>query len=201
MADPESSQGSAITSMKKIKSLFSRTKEKLRPAQIPKAEATLSNTTLSTRTKKDPDSSLLNRPETFDVPQLYSMNELWNVAYEELKSKEEDLMNEYEQKLRGDLTTMLGVTVVFSGSKLERKDLMRSLLARKIEEVKDNTWKLKFAGHEIPVKDLAEFVAGIIAWADDYIAEALSANTYASIAWAGVSLLLPVRNTYYSSRR
>ena len=35
-------------------------------------------------------------------------------------------------------------------------------------------------------------VVGTIRWANDYISNALSANPYASLAWAGVSLLLPV---------
>ncbi|KAF4630221.1 hypothetical protein G7Y89_g7914 [Cudoniella acicularis] len=125
-------------------------------------------------------------------PELYSTLELWNVAYDELKLKEEKLIQEYEERLRGDLTTMLGATIAFSGSKVERKDLMRRLLIRKIDDIKENTWKLKFGGQEIPVKDLAQPVVGIIQWADDYISGALNANPYASVAWAGVSLLLPL---------
>jgi hypothetical protein len=82
--------------------------------------------------------------------------------------------------------------VMLSGSKEERKDQMATLLTRKIEEVKKNTWKLKFGGQDIPLKDLAQPVVGIIQWADDYISGALSSNPYASLAWGGVSLLLPV---------
>jgi hypothetical protein len=82
--------------------------------------------------------------------------------------------------------------VILSGFKVERKAQMTTLLSRKLEEVKENTWKLKFGGHDIPLKDLAQPVVGIIQWADEHISGALSANPYASIAWAGVSLLLPV---------
>ncbi len=57
-----------------------------------------------------------------------------------------------------------------------------------------DTWKLKFgSSSEVPVKDLAEPVLSIVGWANDYISEAASGNAYASMAWFGVSLLLPVR--------
>lgn len=91
---------------------------------------------------------------------------------------------------------MIGAkAVTLSGSKEERKDQMATLLARKIAEVKMNTWRLKFGAQDIPLKDLAQPVVGIIQWADDYIAGALSASPYASLAWGGVSLLLPVSHS------
>ncbi|KAE9376195.1 hypothetical protein N431DRAFT_404374 [Stipitochalara longipes BDJ] len=190
MADSDSPQGSATPSKNNSKSPFSRLKNKLKSSRSTGAETNRLATPTSTTPRNSQGSAASQAPQTLN--KLYSMNELWNVAYDELKSKEEKLIEDYEEKLHGDLTTMLGASAVFSGSKIERKDLMRVLLTRKIEEVKENTWKLKFGGHEIPVKDLAEPVAGIIEWADDYISGALSANPYASIAWAGVSLLLPL---------
>ncbi|KAE8454432.1 hypothetical protein EG329_000054 [Mollisiaceae sp. DMI_Dod_QoI] len=120
------------------------------------------------------------------------IQELWNQAFDELKEQEENLVEEYEKCLRGDLATMVGLTVSMPGSKVERQEQMAVLLGRKIKQTKDDTWKLKFYGKDIPVKDLAQPVVGIIQWADDYISNALSANPYASIAWAGVSLLLPL---------
>jgi hypothetical protein len=124
---------------------------------------------------------------------LCPVHELWDQAYEELRKQEDKLIKDYEAVLTGDLAIMIGsMAVMLSGSKEERKDQMATLLTRKIEEVKKNTWKLKFGGQDIPLKDLAQPVVGIIQWADDYISGALSSNPYASLAWGGVSLLLPV---------
>jgi hypothetical protein len=95
--------------------------------------------------------------------------------------------------LSSDLAmTMITPTLMITGSKEERQQQMAALLARKVEEAKKKTWKLKFGGKEIPVKEVVESVVGIISWADDYISGALSTNPYASVAWGGVSLLLPV---------
>jgi len=124
---------------------------------------------------------------------LHPINELWNDAYDELREQEEKLMKDYEATLCADLATMVvGSTVVLSGSKVERKAQMMTLLSRKVDEVKKNTWRLRFGGHGVQLKDLAQPVVGIIQWTDDHISGALSTNPYASIAWAGVSLLLPV---------
>jgi hypothetical protein len=126
------------------------------------------------------------------VDSLCPIYELWNQAYDDLKTQDEKLIKDYEAALCRDLATMIGSTVTLSGSKVERKDQMATLLARKVEEVKKNTWKLKFSAHDIPLKDLAGPVVSLVQWANDYISGALSANPYASLAWGGVSLLLPV---------
>jgi hypothetical protein len=42
------------------------------------------------------------------------------------------------------------------------------------------------------LRDLAGTVVNIIKDAENFVDGAVSANPYASIAWAGVSLLLPV---------
>jgi hypothetical protein len=65
-------------------------------------------------------------------------------------------------------------------------------LRERVKEAEKNTWKLKFGGKEVPVKDLIQKVARILDWANQYINGAVSANPFASIAWAGVGLLLPV---------
>jgi hypothetical protein len=111
-----------------------------------------------------------------------------------LRAKEENLVKDYEASLSGNLSTVIGSTVVLSGLKIERKKQMEILLKGKIAEVDQNTWKWKFSGKEVPVKDLMGPVVGIIDWANEYISDAISENPYASIAWAGVGLLLPVSN-------
>ncbi|KUJ13873.1 uncharacterized protein LY89DRAFT_753194 [Mollisia scopiformis] len=178
MATANASQGS-VTPKNHNKSPFPKLKRTFKKSKQPdKTKATLP-IDLPSRSLQDAV------PQISHTPELH-LTELWDAAYEELKSSEKKLIDEYEENLRGDLTTMLGATESFSGLKIERKDLMRQLLTQKIAETKENTWKLKFGEHKIPVKDLAEPVIGIIRWADDYISGALSANPYASIAWAGV---------------
>ena len=143
-----------------------------------------------TSTDQKPSSSAQSLPLE---ERLCPISELWNQAYDDLKRDEEQLVSDYQSVLSSDLAmTMITPTLMIMGSKEERQQQMAALLAGKVEEAKKKTWKLKFGGKEIPVKEVVESVVGIISWADDYISGALSTNPYASIAWGGVSLLLPV---------
>jgi hypothetical protein len=126
---------------------------------------------------------------------ISELTELWNEAYEELKDKEESLMKKYEDEMSKDMTTMLGSTSLALGASevaVRRKEQMTVLVDKKVVEAKKSAWKLKYGDHEILLRDLAEPVVNIINDAEKFVDGAVSANPYASIAWAGVSLLLPV---------
>ena len=121
------------------------------------------------------------------------ISELWDIAFDELGEENGELIQQYKTDLSrpGSLMEALGSTIV--GAKANRRELMDAILKRKVEEVQRDAWKLKFgSSSEVPVKDLAEPVLSMVGWANDYITEAASGNAYASMAWFGVSLLLPV---------
>ncbi|KAK3689356.1 ankyrin repeat-containing domain protein [Podospora appendiculata] len=115
--------------------------------------------------------------------------DLWNQAYENLRVEEEGLILDYEDKLSSDLVTRPGLA---GGPEISKRELMETILGYKMDEVNRDTWKLKFGSNEVQVKDLVEPVLGVIDWANEYITGAVEANPYASVAWAGVSLLLPL---------
>lgn len=94
--------------------------------------------------------------------QLCPIHELWNQAYDELKEKEEKLMQNYEKCLGGDISTIASLTLSTMELKKRRQEEMANLLQKKVDEARRNAWKLKFGGKDIPVKDLAEPVVGII---------------------------------------
>jgi hypothetical protein len=114
---------------------------------------------------------------------LSPISELWNEAYKDLRDKDEKLMRNYE------------ATAGLSGSDIG-EDQMKSILEAKVQDVNKNTWKLEFGGRGVLVKDLMKPVVAIVDWSNEYISAAVSANPYASVAWAGVSLLLLVSNSF-----
>jgi hypothetical protein len=135
---------------------------------------------------------------TTGVQLLKPIHDLWNEAYEELKGKEKGLIKDYEVIMSKNLIGVVASTnSMFLGSNITRHEQMEALLEDKLAQVKSEVWKLKFGDKVVPVQDLAAPVVGIINWADQYVNAAVSANPYASIAWAGVSLLLPVSVTFF----
>ncbi|TVY80393.1 hypothetical protein LSUE1_G004399 [Lachnellula suecica] len=129
-----------------------------------------------------------------NVQDTSPIQEMWDEAYNELRVQDKTLVEDYERWLQRErsLAMVVGSTVSLSGAKVERREQMRVLLERKVEQVKKSTWTLKFGGQDMTVKDLAKPAVGVIRWADDYISGALASNPYASIAWAGVGVLLPL---------
>lgn len=147
------------------------------------------------KTTTEPSREVLNLATLVISP----IRELWNQAYDDLRTREENLVKEYDATLSRNLNTVIGSTVATVGLKVGREDQMKIILKAKVEEVNQNIWKLKFGANEVPVKDLMQPVVGTIDWANEYINAAVSANPYASIAWVGVGLLLPVSDTFPNS--
>jgi len=119
------------------------------------------------------------------------MSELWNEAYEELKLDDatSHLVQQYEAEIAKQIADHAISTV-----ETTRLQQMEVLAQAKAEEVERGTWKIKFASHQFAVRDIVGPAIGIIEWSKEYIGQAVesSGSAPASIAWAGVCLLLPV---------
>lgn len=126
------------------------------------------------------------------------IKELWSLAYERLKMEDPTLVEDYERKLQGNVSTAL---ILPWGVKENVREQMDVILRNKMDEVTQNAWKLKFGGAEIQMRDLLPPILAIVSHANDYIATSLNTNMYASIAWAGVSLLLPVSISIHMHNR
>lgn len=125
------------------------------------------------------------------------IDELWSLAYEHLRESDRDLIVNYEDKLCFNLAVAIGSTHGSTlrstlRSRAELRYMMKTILQRKMDEVNRDTWKVKFRSSEVQVKDLVQPVLGVINWANEYVSAAVKASPSASIAWAGISLLLPV---------
>ncbi len=117
------------------------------------------------------------------------IQDLWNLAYTNLRIEDEELIAKYEAQLSGNLSAGLVLTL---GSKFCVKDHMHAILQRKMDEVNRDAWKLKFGSSDVQVREVVQPVLGVVNRANNFITAAVSANPYASLAWVGVSVLLPV---------
>lgn len=141
------------------------------------------NDTPDYNTSKSQKQTLVINPRSDDIP----INELWNVAYEKLRAEDGTLIEEYEKKLQGNMVAGLG-----SMLNANIRDRMQAIVKYKMDEVNANTWKLKFRSTEVEVRDLVQPVLGAVSLVNEYITDAASVSPYTSVAWAGISLLLPV---------
>ncbi|KAI0903459.1 ankyrin repeat-containing domain protein [Ustulina deusta] len=117
------------------------------------------------------------------------IQDLWNLAYTNLRIEDEELIAKYEAQLSGNLSAGLVLTL---GSKFCVKDHMHAILQRKMDEVNRDAWKLKFGSSDVQVREVVQPVLGVVNRANNFITAAVSANPHASLAWVGVSVLLPL---------
>ena len=120
---------------------------------------------------------------------LSSISELWDEAYEQLGQDENtsELITDYEKVL----SEAIGTDVVAT-QRGQRRQQMETLVKIKMKELEDGTWKVGFLGHKFALKDFVEPVISVVEWSKEYIGGAVESSPPASIAWAGVCLLLPV---------
>lgn len=118
------------------------------------------------------------------------IRQLWAIAYEKLKQDDPDLIARYEADLKQHFSLDTNAT---------REQQLHALLKAKMEEVERNTWKLKFSDYEVPVRDLAAPVLGVISMVNEHIGSATTGNPCASFAWSGVSLLLQVSGPLFDT--
>lgn len=144
-----------------------------------------------TQTSIVPVGQLLNSSHTLTSHRIDNapIQDLWNIAYEKLREEDNELIKKYEMKLQGNMVAGLGSTL---GSNASMRDRMQMILENKMNEVNSNTWKLKFRSSEVEVRDLVQPILGIVSLVNEYITDAVSVSSYASFAWVGISLLLPV---------
>lgn len=125
-----------------------------------------------------------------DTSHFPSITQLWDDAYDELLATDDtqELMKKYEFVLRkaADAHNVNYMTE----RREERRHLMQEIAGKKSKEVEDGEWKVSFKGHDFAVKDIVVPIASILGWSKDYISSALEASPPASIAWAGIFLLL-----------
>ncbi|UKZ57639.1 hypothetical protein TrVGV298_011499 [Trichoderma virens] len=136
-----------------------------------------------------------NAPQT-SLPTFLSQDcedtpirELWNVAYEKLREEDSKLIQEYEIKLQGCLPAALGCV---PNLKESRREWMDTILKHKMQEMQGNIWKLTFGSSELQLTGVVQNILGVIKSVNDYITPAVSSSSYASLAWAGVGVLLPL---------
>ncbi|KAK3395214.1 hypothetical protein B0H63DRAFT_427281 [Podospora didyma] len=120
---------------------------------------------------------------------LMSISALWDEVYDELAEDKAtaEIIADYEQALTKSTPFMQ-----LSRERDKRREQLEKLVEKKTREVEEGTWKIGFKGREFAVKDLVKPVVSIIEWGKDYGGEAVQVSPPASIAWAGVCLLLPL---------
>ncbi|KAL9480195.1 hypothetical protein ACSS6W_004981 [Trichoderma asperelloides] len=115
------------------------------------------------------------------------ISKLWNVAYENLREEDGALIADYEKSFQRNIAAGVRESLHL---KPNMRDQLRTVLEERMNEVNKKASKL--GKTEVPATEAVQLILKIVDSANDYISSAASANPYTSIAWTGVSLMLPL---------
>ncbi|KAF5989890.1 hypothetical protein FBULB1_515 [Fusarium bulbicola] len=130
-----------------------------------------------------PDEELLAPTESHN-----SIRQLWAVAYKSLRDEEDSPVQVFEDQIRCNMPEIADRM----SSDASTKDWMSNVVQTQMDQVKRDTLKLRFGNFEMEAQEVVKSVLAVVNWSKDYVSKALSSNPTASIAWGGVTLLLPV---------
>ena len=121
-------------------------------------------------------------------------NDLWDRAHKLLredKSKRK-LLVAYEKILLSELneSALLATFVDWGGR--DRQNQVSTLISKKLKVLDDSQWRFRLGEQTVEVKAQVEKVVKTVIWAQGFVSSAVSADPHAALAWAGVSLLLPL---------
>jgi N-terminal domain of NWD NACHT-NTPase len=106
--------------------------------------------------------------------------DLWSRAYKVLQERESLLVEAYERELCPD------------GEKFGTEERMKQAIKTKLEHRDARQFVISLAGKSVKIREYGEGIAKFVIWSHGIISTAISTQPYAALAWAGVSILLPV---------
>lgn len=120
--------------------------------------------------------------------------DLWDRAHRLLREDKSNrqLLLAYERIVLSELNDVASpVTSVDWGSR-DRRVQVSSLITKKLKVIEDTRWRLQLGKETVEVKAQVDKVVKTVMWAQGFVSSAITADPHAALAWAGVSLLLPL---------
>ncbi|KAL5356421.1 hypothetical protein BJX96DRAFT_171598 [Aspergillus floccosus] len=111
--------------------------------------------------------------------------EPWTKAYDILKDREHELMEDYKKHLASVQDSGINIDLVTPRS-------VELIVQQLLDDREKKQWRVSLLGKEVKIRAQAEKLAKFLLWSDPLVKTALSTQPYAALAWCGVSLLLPL---------
>ncbi|OGE51628.1 hypothetical protein PENARI_c012G07984 [Penicillium arizonense] len=112
--------------------------------------------------------------------------DIWARAYKLLQDREPKLTEDYTKHL-GSMRHNKPADANLSIPKL-----LQQVVKLLLEEREKKQWRVSLPGKDVKIREQVEKLTKFLLWADPVVQKAVSTQPYAALAWAGVSLLLPL---------
>ena len=117
---------------------------------------------------------------------ISQQEDLWQNAYKALEARNPDLVTRYKLALAAPDDSQTDC------AQMPLPELVDTVVKKKLEDREQKQLVIHLGEKPIKVREQGEKVIKFILWSNKSISAAVSAQPYAALAWAGVSILLPV---------
>ncbi|CEJ93587.1 hypothetical protein VHEMI09165 [[Torrubiella] hemipterigena] len=117
---------------------------------------------------------------------------LWPRAYDQVRKENKTLVEEYEKLLAKHLDKDSGSESTSNSVLGNSPEKMALITEQGLEELTNSRIKYTLFGNDFVLMDQAGQLSSTLVGFKDYVAEAFKASPEASMAWAGVALVLPL---------
>ena len=109
-----------------------------------------------------------------------SPDRLWKRAYEDLKHREKEVLENYTKAQR------------FENGTFQSAEHIHALIDRQLEERQLKQWVITLAGKPLRLREIGDKIIQFIAVSKEMVATTATLDPHAALAWSGISLLLPL---------
>ncbi|EHK25781.1 uncharacterized protein TRIVIDRAFT_219543 [Trichoderma virens Gv29-8] len=137
--------------------------------------------------------------------ELHTIESLWDRAYTALKTNDAKLVEKYEtyeSNSSNDSTSMISgqdngnldgtENRIEQANPSQRREQLEAIINSGLQQADENKNTYTIFGHEFTLQDQISQAAKLVQWVKGVIDEAVKVSPEVSIAWAGVSLILPI---------
>ena len=120
--------------------------------------------------------------------------DLWDRAHKFLREDKgrSRLLLAYERILASELNVDASPVASADWGSRERSTQVSDLITKKLKVIEDTRWRLRLGEETVELKAQVNKVVKTVIWAQSFVSSAVSADPHSALAWAGVSLLLPL---------
>ena len=115
--------------------------------------------------------------------------DLWDEACRALRETDSTLMRQYEEMIMRENQEEAHLAPVGS---LTRQEQLLAIVTRRLDSIENDQKSFIVAGKTVILHEQLNKVVRVIMSARNFVSQAVSAEPHAALAWAGVSMLLPV---------
>jgi hypothetical protein len=142
----------------------------------------VSTSALLIESSKHPRNPLPTNPETRSS--LGDQIDLWDEAYKKLKREQPQLFEQYKCCIIPDGSGPSSPLSLDTMESEQREQYLASQIEKKLQTIQEQEWST--------ASDVYKKIVKSVLFAKDFVGQAVSNEPHAALAWAGVSMLLPV---------